>query len=130
MTRSESGFTLIETLVAFAIATLLLAAIFPALSGSLKTVGRADSEHRAVLWAESLIDAMGAMDPPQMGESSGSIDATTRWRAHVSPLATAPGANGGPGLSAYELTVEVTVDAPHGAARTSLTTVRLAKSAP
>ncbi len=98
MTRPEDGFTLIETLVAFAIAALLLAAVFPALSGALRTAGRADGEHRAVLWAESLIDAMAAIDPPQMGESSEIIDATTRWRAHARRLATVEGAAGRPGL--------------------------------
>jgi general secretion pathway protein I len=124
-----SGFTLVEALVAFAVAAVLLAALFPALSTSLQVEGRADGEHRAVLWAESLIDAIGQSGPLQTGESSGTIDAATRWRARVRPLGTAPLAAGAT-LSAYEVTVEVTVEAPRGVTQAALTTVRIAKGPP
>jgi general secretion pathway protein I len=121
-----SGFTLVEALVAFAVAAVLLAALFPALSSSLQVEGRSDSEHRAVLWAESLIDAMAQSGSLPTGESSGVIDPVTHWRARVRPLGTTAMA-GGTSLSAYEVTVEVTVEAPRGVAQASLTTVRLVK---
>lgn len=127
--RSDSGFTLVEVLVAFAIMAVLLATLFPALTGPMRATATNDGEYRAVLWAESLLDAIGVTAPLQAGEYSGSIDETTRWRARIRRIGTT-GTGTRSALSAYEVVLSVTVQSAGRTADATLATVRLQREAP
>lgn len=67
--RSASGFTLIEVLVAFAIATLLLGALYQVFSTGLRSSASAEHYAEAVLLAESGLDAL-AGTPVALGETN------------------------------------------------------------
>ncbi|HJT07785.1 MAG TPA: prepilin-type N-terminal cleavage/methylation domain-containing protein [Stellaceae bacterium] len=65
----SAGFTLIEVLVAFAIATLLLGALYQVFSTGLRSSARAEHYANAVLLAESGLDAL-AGTPVALGETN------------------------------------------------------------
>ena len=56
--RSSAGFTLIEILVAFTVATLLLGALYQVFSTGLRSSASAEHYAGAVLFAESGLDAL------------------------------------------------------------------------
>jgi general secretion pathway protein I len=63
------GFTLIEVLVAFAIAALMLGAMYDMLASDLRSEGTAESHRDAVLIGQSALDAVARV-PISPGESS------------------------------------------------------------
>jgi prepilin-type N-terminal cleavage/methylation domain-containing protein len=67
--RATAGFTLIEVLVAFAVAVLLLGALYTLFSTGLRSSASAEHYADAVLLAESGIDAL-AGTPVAVGETS------------------------------------------------------------
>jgi general secretion pathway protein I len=107
-TDGQSGFTLIETLVAFIIAIVLLGALLPVFRDAAEGTARADAETRAVLLAESLLDGMIAMPALPFGEQSGELPDGLRWRTSARPFDPA-GAGFVPlrGLTLVELVVTV-----------------------
>jgi general secretion pathway protein I len=66
-TRTE-GFTLIEVLVAFAIAALILGSMYDMLASDLRSEGTAESYRNAVLIGQSALDAVATV-PVDPGES-------------------------------------------------------------
>jgi general secretion pathway protein I len=66
-TRAE-GFTLVEVLVAFAIAALMLGAMYDMLASDLRSEGRAESYRDAILIGQSALDAVATV-PTSPGES-------------------------------------------------------------
>jgi general secretion pathway protein I len=82
----ETGFTLIEVLVATAIAGLALVALLESFSSGLSTVSRMAARDRASLLAQSLLEAVGAREllteGVEAGQSSGGVEwqTTTRRR--------------------------------------------------
>ena len=101
MKRSpQSGFTLLEALVATMIMGVAVAGILSALSASSRNVARLTQADRAVLLARSTMDKLlandqlprkvfmeGAFGPAE----SGAMNAG--WRARVTPIEAAPEAN-------------------------------------
>jgi general secretion pathway protein I len=69
---STEGFTLIEVLVAFAIAALILGAMYDMLASDLRSEGTAESYRSAVLIGQSALDAVATV-PTSPGESSDRI---------------------------------------------------------
>jgi general secretion pathway protein I len=65
---STDGFTLIEVLVAFAIAALILGAMYDILASDLRSEGTTESYRNAVLIGQSALDAV-AIVPTSPGES-------------------------------------------------------------
>jgi general secretion pathway protein I len=63
----QRGFTLIETLVAFTIATLLLSVLLAAFAGGVTGSRNAAIRGEAMQLAESTIEAMGAVDAVKDG---------------------------------------------------------------
>jgi general secretion pathway protein I len=66
----RGGFTLIEVLVAFAIAALLLVALLRVLALSLGAGERSELYTRATVLAESTLDAVGVVSPLVEGEGA------------------------------------------------------------
>lgn len=65
----ERGFTLVEVLVAFAVASLLLVAILRALGLGLTDSARTDAYTSATMLAESALDTLGVVVPLKEGSA-------------------------------------------------------------
>jgi general secretion pathway protein I len=82
--RMQSGYTLIEIIVAFAILALGLTLLLGTLSGATRQVRQAGDAGRAALHAQSLLDEFGEL--PQPGTREGDLDeGRYRWRLDVAP---------------------------------------------
>ena len=104
--RRPPGFTLLEILVAFAIAAIALTALTAAVGGSLRSSRTAGTTEQAISRARSRLDAASLAVP---GERSGDDGGGFRWREVVRQV----GRSGTAAL--YDITVEITwtVDGPH-----------------
>jgi general secretion pathway protein I len=112
----QAGFTLVEVLVAFAIAAMFLAVTFDLLSGSLAGIGRAEAHDRALAIAESRLEAAGLAEPLVPGATSGRYDERFTWRTEVRPFSR----------DLYELTVSVLWRQGLGQQSVALHSLRLA----
>ena len=84
--RPQSGYTLIEVIVAFALLALALTLLLGTLSGAARQVGWAGDAGRAALHAQSLLDQQGIGEPIQPGERTGEFDdGRYRWTLGVTP---------------------------------------------
>ena len=84
--RPQSGYTLIEVIVAFALLALALTLLLGTLSGAARQVGWAGDAGRAALHAQSLLDQQGIGEPIQAGERTGEFDdGRYRWTLGVTP---------------------------------------------
>jgi general secretion pathway protein I len=77
----SAGFTLIEIVVAFAVATLLLGALYQVFSNGLTAGLSAESYSRAVLLAESALEVFGADAAAAPGETNEQLD--QKYARHV-----------------------------------------------
>lgn len=110
----SKGFTLLEVLVAFAIAALGLGVALQAMGGGLAASEAAANRGDALLLAESRL-AEATVLPP---EDRDGRDAGLAWRSHAEPMG--PASQGGLRLYRYE-TVVTAADG----AEVRLVTVRL-----
>ena len=119
MTRgfaSNRGFTLLEVMLAFVLLAVALGLLLGMLSGGLKQVSEAGHATEATLHAESMLDALGTLEPIAPGHKEGTFaDERYRWTLDIetaddpAPLATdvaaSPPLLGGPVL--YRVALEV-----------------------
>lgn len=113
MSRSrELGFTLLETIIAFALLAVALTLLLGALSGATRQVRGAEDAGRAALHAQSLLAQAGVGVALQPGASAGEWeDGRYRWRLLVSAYAdparpAVPAATGAPRLLQLQLDVD------------------------
>lgn len=87
--HKQSGFTILEVLVAFLVAALLLAVILSGFSTGLSSLARADRMSQAALVAQSRIAELGVIEPLQEGSVAGRDDQHSdyRWQINVQPFA-------------------------------------------
>ncbi|HZJ96183.1 MAG TPA: prepilin-type N-terminal cleavage/methylation domain-containing protein [Thiopseudomonas sp.] len=87
--HQQSGFTILEVLVAFLVAALLLAVILSGFSTGLSSLARADRLSQAALVAQSRIAELGVVEPIQAGELSGQDEQHSdyRWQVSIQPFA-------------------------------------------
>jgi general secretion pathway protein I len=124
--RRQSGYTLIEVLVAFMILTLALTVLLRIFSGGLRNVSVSSDYATATLIAESRLAAAGIDIPLRPGETSGTEGERFEWTVSVQDYQPWPGyRSAARGLDAYRVTV--TVEWPNGDKTRSvdLSTVRL-----
>ena len=134
MPRVQSGFTLIEVVVAFVLLTLVLAVGFQIFSTGMARAGDLDERSRALDIAQSQLDGAGTLAPLQEGQSQGdSDDRRFHWTTSVVPTDEGQNPNM-PTQGAYILwRVETRVDWTTGAGRPqqiTLATLRLAQRTP
>ena len=103
--KRQRGFTLIEVLVAFAVAALVLSVLLPTFSAGLGAASRAKAVTEATLLAESSLDAIGTTIPLAPGRLDDVYDGRYRWHAEIAArpdlaAATLP-------VAPYEVTVTV-----------------------
>lgn len=82
--HQQSGFTILEVLVAFLVAALLLAVILSGFSTGLSSLARADRMSQAALVAQSRIAELGVIEPLQEGTMSGRDEQHSDYRWHIS----------------------------------------------
>ena len=110
--RLQSGFTLIEVIVAFAVLALALTLLLGTLSGASRQVRWADDAGRASLHAQSFIDQLGVGEVLAPGRQQGEFEnGRFRWQLDIAPWrdpaqpVAQPQAVGAPLLMAVSLRV-------------------------
>jgi general secretion pathway protein I len=102
--RDSKGFTLLEVLVAFTIASFLLVAMLRALTLGLDGSRRSEAYTRAAVLAESALDTMGNAAPLRDGDETELLDGPFRIHASVRRYADLAG---GQSLVLYRLSATV-----------------------
>ena len=103
-TTRKTGFTLIEVLVAFAIAAISLATLFRIFAGGLESARLSEAEARATMLAESYLAAVGVEAPLDDEERAGETEDGYRWRVTARDLDLGDGTKP---ARRYEVTVAV-----------------------
>ncbi len=123
--NAERGFTLIEVLVAFAIAALLLVALLRILALSLGAGERSELYTRATILAESTLDAVGVVSPLVEGESAELVDGPFRIHATVERYRPTDDAEAGQYLVLYRIGATVSWREGRRGRALTLSTLRL-----
>src|SRR5436305_9009634 len=110
----NAGFTLLEVVVALAIAGLALVGLFRAGSGGLFAVDTAARAEEAVQRAQSHLAAVGRNAALTEGEFTGDDGGGYRWRLTVRPVSSrqAPGQDGLTSVASTLFDVEVAISWP------------------
>jgi general secretion pathway protein I len=120
------GFTLLEVLVAFTIAALLLVVIFRTIAGGLSGGQRAEAYTRATILAESTLDALGAVAPLNDDDHADVEDGKFRIHTAVERYRGSLASAGlGQYLVLYRITATVSWQEGRRPQSVSLTTLRL-----
>lgn len=123
----QSGFTILEVLVAFVVAALLLSVILSGFSQGLSNLRLVDQRAQAVLVAQSRLAEVGVVTPLRPGITQGveNGDQPFRWAVNVTPLDWEYAARvAAMGAVLYRVDVEVSWGARGSEKSLSLTTLR------
>lgn len=82
--RSAAGFVLIDVLVSLLVTSIVIAALFEAISKNLTAVERATDRYQAALFARSKLASLGISDTLAEGQSEGRFDSRFAWVLTVS----------------------------------------------
>ncbi len=128
---TQSGFTLLEVLVAFVIAALALGVLFQGAIEGLAAVHLADRTNEAVNRARSHMAAVGHGIPLRTQTQQGDDGGGFSWSLSIRPLESAPMLQGGDAQhpareTLFEVRVTESWDGPEGNRGTTLTTRRAA----
>jgi general secretion pathway protein I len=72
--RRQAGFTLLEVMLAFVILAAAMGLLISMLSNGLRQVSQAQNETEATLYAQSLLDQIGLLEPIAVGRKDGEFD--------------------------------------------------------
>ena len=109
-TQRENGFTLLEIVVAVAIAGLALVTLFEAASGGVLAVDGAGRREEAIERAQSHLAAFRTTNPLASGDLEGDDGGGYRWRLRAHPVLAWRAAGNAPVAAAMTLyDVEVTI---------------------
>ncbi|HMB42640.1 MAG TPA: prepilin-type N-terminal cleavage/methylation domain-containing protein [Luteimonas sp.] len=86
MKRQARGFTLLEVMLAFALLAFAMGLLIGMLANGLHQVSRAESATEATLYAQSLLDPLGTLEPISAGERDGYFQGNRyHWRLQITP---------------------------------------------
>jgi general secretion pathway protein I len=128
---AQRGFTLLEIVIAFAIAALALLALYQGVAKALAGTSNAAGTVEALRDAQSLLAAVGTAIPADLGERNGEAPDGFGWRIRVTAAGSRPlaeNAKGNLDLRAVEVTVTWRVGGRVSAV--SLSGYRLVANAP
>lgn len=127
--RESGGFTLLEVVIALAIAGLALVGLFRAGSSGLIAVDTAARAEEAVQRAQSHLAAVGRDAALVEGESTGDDGGGYRWTLRVQPRAarqsSGPDGNSSSNMTLYDVEVAISWPAMVGERSVVLKTFRL-----
>jgi general secretion pathway protein I len=103
----ESGFTLVEVIVALAVAALALSSFFDVVAEGLNRTGQAEAMAEAGSLAQSLLARVGSELPIGPGTTNGEFSNGYRWRLQVVPYEEAGDQRAWP-VAAYSVSAEIT----------------------
>ena len=83
--RKQTGFTLLEILVAFVMLALVGGALLQLFQGGLQSLTASDSYGRAALLAESTLSQLRADPSVQAGQRSGELEPGYRYELQLTP---------------------------------------------
>jgi general secretion pathway protein I len=112
----ESGFTLVEVLLAFAILSVVLISLFEGIATASRGDFRAEFSRAALRLAKAQLETIGVTGPLVEGVSTGQFDNGMEWTLSIRPYG--PGSVNGRPSPAYW--VEIVVRPPFDAAGSSL----------
>lgn len=122
---SRRGFTLIESLAAFAILAMTLTQLLNGVSGGARNESRADFLFRAARQGASHLEALGVDGPPPVGQTSGRYPDGLFWFLEVTPGRTIAGQVGGqPVATSFQARLEIRKPSGYGETFT-LSTVKI-----
>lgn len=126
--RAVAGFTLIEVLVAFAIAALLIVPLMRLVSTGLGSFDRAQNYATATLWAQSILANAGVQTPLVAGVQTGDLPLGMHWEMDIEPyrddlMSTGPLTSG---FVPYAITLTVSWPDRHTRNALQFATLRLA----
>lgn len=129
--RAQQGFTMLEVLVAFLLAAMLLAVILSGFSTGLSGLSRTGKTAQAALIAQSRLAELGVVAPLEEGEYGGDAEDSQvayRWRVRVLPFDWGyAGKLREQGLEMYKVEVDVFWPAVLGEHQYQLATLRTAR---
>jgi general secretion pathway protein I len=104
-----AGFTLVEVLVAFAVAALVLVPLLRIFSGGMVGLTRSQRAAEAAQWAQTVLDARSGETLLAIGTEDGDLAGGYRWRRTVRPYSDAAMSLPSPGapLIPYDVTLTV-----------------------
>ena len=102
---SDNGFGLFEAIVALAIASLALSALYRSLGGAVRAAGTVQEHGTVLAMARSHFDSLGSDGLLQAGATSGAYGNGATWRLLVTPLSNQP-VGVGPKMRPYWLSLE------------------------
>lgn len=88
MSRREAGFTLVEVVVAFAIAAMVLGGLYTLMGGALRGEARATARDQALAAARAHLEAIGIEEPLAPGRTTGVYTTGVPWRLSIEPVKT------------------------------------------
>jgi general secretion pathway protein I len=138
MRKGNSGFSLLEVLVAFVILSLVATALFRLFSGALGNAAAANEWSRAMLVAETQLTTAANVQPLREATEQGNdVDGRIRWQTKVTPYdppnTTDDIARASETMTVrlYRVSVDVNFPSDNGRERTiSLSTLKLAARNP
>jgi general secretion pathway protein I len=124
-----AGFSLLETIAAFAIAAMTMTALMALLSRNVDGAGGIADYTRAIQLAQSALDDIGIAVPLMPGTTAGRFDSRFRWQLAVAPERSAiVDARTRRAVMPYRVRITVSWPAGSTARSVSLDTVRLGPS--
>ncbi len=123
--KRKGGFTLIETLVAFAILALAMSQLLAAAGGGAQNDNRADFLLRGARLGQSQLAALGVDGPIQLGETSGRYDDGLYWSLTVEPDRTHKSPTGDAVVASFWARLTISRPTPQSAPRENLTLTTL-----
>lgn len=82
----DTGFALLEVIVAMAIASIALATIYRTIGDGLRAASRVKTMQTAVVAARTHLDALGGEGVLRAGTTAGRYDNDIRWRLTIADL--------------------------------------------
>ena len=83
--RPDAGFTLVEVVVAFVVAALVLVAAMQLFGGAFDSSKRAERMSVALIGAESTMESVGTSIPLVLGTQRGFLRPGLSWQAIIEP---------------------------------------------
>ncbi len=85
-TQQQSGFTLLEILVAFVVFVLAFAVVMEVITGAARNTIKSSRQTQIALLAQSKMDEVGILEPVAEGASHGRFADGTTWELQITPF--------------------------------------------